>query len=212
MALPFPLRPVLVGVLALSASGCGFVESDPRRFEALAQRVADIPVTMERPASLEPKETLASERRGLRPAYRTPLQVEVLEPHAFWDAREGLVDQVVEKAAPRIAEAAAPMVVEAVAATARRSLPYAALPEPTLRPALGEPDRLIQLGAFSSDAAARAAWTRLAKGEIAALTPVYQPVEVNGRTLVRLKVAAPARLADRLCAEADAAAWCARRA
>jgi len=43
------IRPVLVCVLASSASACGMVDSDPNRFETLAGYVADIPVTMERP-------------------------------------------------------------------------------------------------------------------------------------------------------------------
>lgn len=213
MALPFPLRPVLAGVLALCAGGCGLVDGDPRRFESLAQRVADIPVTMERPGRSAGQPPLASEARGLRPAHQTPVKVQVMEPHDFWDARDGLLDQAVATAAPRIAEAAAPLVVEAAVATARQTLAPEARPAPALRPALGEPDRLIQLGAFSSEAGARAAWARLGQGELARLTPVYQTIEVRGRTLTRLKVVAPPAMADRLCAQAGAAAaWCARRA
>ena len=73
--------------------------------------------------------------------------------------------------------------------------------------------RTIQLGAYSSPDAARQAWTRLkASADLAALAPVFEPVEVQGRTLTRLKVGpVPNEAAADVCrAAAVADAWCAR--
>ena len=74
------LRPALVCLFALSGSGCSMVEGDPHRFEKLAQGIADIPVDGPRGKSRTAAEA------GLRPAMR----VEVLDPHALWDARDGI--------------------------------------------------------------------------------------------------------------------------
>ena len=66
-------RPVLLSLAAASLSACGLVESDPHKFEAMADSVAAIPLDG------------APRAEGLRPA----LEVEVLSPHALWDARDG---------------------------------------------------------------------------------------------------------------------------
>ena len=76
---------------------------------------------------------------------------------------------------------------------------------------------LVQLGAYSSEASARSAWTRLKAGEAAwaldGLTPVYESVDVGGRTLTRLKVRAPAAGAATVCAAAGIDdPWCRRAA
>ena len=73
----------------------------------------------------------------------------------------------------------------------------------------------MQLGAYSSEPAARAAWTRLKSGDAAwaldGLSPVYEGVEVGGRRLTRLKVAAPAAGAAAVCAAAGIDdPWCNR--
>jgi hypothetical protein len=209
------LRPVVALVAAVGLNACGMIESDPNRFENLANSVAAIDLEGQAPAAAAPRRT-ASES-GLRPA----LRVEVMDPHALWDARDGL-DGAVQRAAPRIAAAAAPAVADAVvrqvsdrvdAATSRAGLRPALSPRPAPRASGG----LVQLGAYSSDASARSAWSRLKSGEARAalngLSPVYEAVEVGGRRLVRLKVAAPAAGAAAICAAADIDdPWCNRAA
>ena len=211
-----PFRPVLALLLAMGLTACGVVESDPNRFENLAERVAAIPLDRsadDRPATLPAGRPGAD--RGLRPA----LRVEVMDPHALWDARDGGLGGVVQAATSRAAAAAAPAVVDGVVAEVRaRAVEVARRPK--LRPALRvvEADRpLVQLGAYSTEAAARAAWSRLQAGPAAealqGLTPVLEPVEVGGRRLVRLKTPAPAAGAAALCAAAGVDdPWCRRAA
>lgn len=192
------LRPVLIGLLGLSTASCGFVESDPNRFENLARSVAEIPLDGDAPAT--------AAEAGLRPAFVTAeqvaqpgaLRVEVLDPHALWDARDSGLRGAVERAAPAVVEAAAPAVTRAVVQEVTRATDE-------LRPqAVLE---TLQLGAFSSPDAARAAWTRIAAAgdAVSTLTPAFEAVTVDGRTLTRLKVAAPADAARAVCRAADAA-------
>lgn len=190
------------------------IDSDPHRFENLANSVAAIDVDGKRAGATPPR---TAAEAGLRPA----LRVEVMDPHALWDARDGL-DGAVERAAPQLVAAAAPVVAEAVAqqvsaridsASARAGLRPIQSPRPlaTVRSGRG----LVQLGAFSSEAAARSAWARLKSGEagwaLNGLSPVYEGVEVGGRRLTRLKVAAPAAGAAAVCAAAGIDdPWCNR--
>lgn len=211
------IRPVLVSVAALSASACGMVDADPNRFENLAGYVADIPVSMERPGETAPKPIRTAAETGLRGA-RAPLKVEVMDPHDLWDARDHVVQDAVVRAAPAVIEAAAPMVVEA----ATREVQARVRPSEQrgLRPAVHRASaggRLVQLGAFASEDAARGAWTRIKSGQaaryLADVQPVYEAVRVNGRNLVRLKVAAPAAGAAAVCAAARINdPWCTRGA
>lgn len=208
------IRPVLVLLATAGLGACGMVEADPHRFESLARSVAAIP--LDGPQARAPAR--ASEAAGLRPA----LRVEVMDPHALWDARDG-IDSAVARAAPQLAAAAAPVVADAVVqhvsgrideATAGAGLRPAfnrTPAAPRARPAL------VQLGAYSSEASARAAWSRLKAGEAAraldGLTPVYEAVEVGGRTLTRLKVPAPTTGAAAVCAAARIDdPWCHRAA
>ncbi len=206
-----PFRPVLALLLATGLTACGVVESDPDRFENLAERVAAIPLDRaDAAAPAAPRGPVAGDA-GLRPA----LRVEVLDPHALWDARDG----VVQAASARVAAAAAPALVEGAVGEVRSRID-GATQRASLRPALRvvEDDRpLVQLGAYSSEAAARAAWARLqagpAAGALDGLTPVLEPVEVGGRRLVRLKTPAPAVGAAALCAAAGVDdPWCRRAA
>ncbi len=207
------IRPVVVLVSAVALNACGMIDSDPHRFENLAESVAAIDVDGKRAAA--PPRTAAD--AGLRPA----LRVEVMDPHALWDARDGL-DGAVERAAPRLVAAAAPAVADAVVQQVSARID-AASSRAGLRPALASsrpaPARahrgLVQLGAYSSEAAARSAWSRLRSGEAAwaldGLSPVYEGVEVGGRRLTRLKVAAPAAGAAAVCAAAGIDdPWCNR--
>lgn len=187
--------PSRLTVLALAAAGlsaCGQVEADPRRFEAMAEQIAAIPI--------DGRDTRPA---GLRPA----VSVEVLSPHALWDARD--------------ADAAPPVLTRA----ALQETPPAARPAGDLRPARLQPaaqpsptpaaSGLVQLGAYASETAARAAWTRLQSGDAAwaveGLAPVLEAAEVDGRQVVRLKTRAPGAGAAALCAAAGVDdPWCHR--
>jgi len=213
------IRPVLALFLTAGVSACGMVDSDPHRFENLAQRIASVPLDGSQPAPVAAAAPVSVADSGLRPA----LKVEVMDPHALWDARDGIVRAS--------AEAAAPVVVEAAVTETRARLQQAVDRTP-LRPALPaarlssqEPQRaaprqnggLVQLGAFSSEQSARAAWARLKSGgagwALEGLSPTFEAVSVNGRDLVRLKVRAPAAGAAALCAAAGVDdPWCRRSA
>lgn len=215
------IRPVLALFLTAGVSACGMVESDPHRFESLANRIASVPldgsVPEPRAPQAAPAERPVRADIGLRPA----LKVEVMEPTALWDARYGAM----EDAAGHAARAAAPVLVEAAVTETRARLQQAVSRAP-LRPALAA-DRpaaapragggLVQLGAFSSEQSARAAWARLKSGAagwaLEGLSPTFEAVSVGGRDLVRLKVRAPAAGAAALCAAAGVDdPWCRRAA
>ncbi len=199
------LRPVLVCLFAVSAAGCSMVEGDPHRFEKLAQGIADIPVDGHLGASRTAAEA------GLRPAMR----IEVLDPHALWDARVGIVQQAVEDTSPAIVEAAAPVIVQAAMNRVEAGMAEVGSRADALRPALpvvGE-RRTIQLGAYSSETAARAAWRDFArgdaKGELADLQPRFEQADVNGRSVVRLKISTPTDRVDAVCRTTRIdAPWC----
>lgn len=214
MAQLAPHRPrVLVALAAgLTLAGCGVNERDPHRFAALADSVAAIPVSAEVGEEAEPASTAEAARASPNAkAKGAPLKVELLTPHELWDAR----DSVAGKA--RMAAVALPSGFRDLEAPISER-PSAVAPE-TRRvappPAAGS--RSVQLGAFSSEEGARAAWARLSRGPgaavLAGLQPVYEDVDVGGRRLVRLKVAAAPERAQALCrAVASSDPWCARAA
>ena len=220
------IRPVLALFLTAGVSACGMVESDPHRFENLAGRIASVPLDGSAPRTAPEAEAPKPVRiadSGLRPA----LKVEVMEDTALWDARYGAMgDAAVEAVAPAVAEAA----VNEGRARLQRAIDRTPL-RPALAPAKAEsrprpapmpaPARaaggLVQLGAFSNEQSARAAWARLSSGAagwaLEGLSPTFEPVSVNGRNLVRLKVRAPAAGAAAVCAAAGIDdPWCRRSA
>ena len=80
------IRPVLACLAAATLSACGMVDADPHRFENMAEAVAAIP--LDEPREAAPVDAVAARtaaEAGLRPA----LKVEVMDPHALWDARDG---------------------------------------------------------------------------------------------------------------------------
>ena len=207
------LRPVqkvgLTLALALTVSGCGWVEHDPHRFEQMAERVAAIPVSMDRPGKSGLETPMKAGDMGLREARADAVRVEVMDPHELWEARDGAMEGLVQAAAPAIAEAA----VEEVEKRVSSAVPQLrARPVSTRRQA--EDASLVQLGAFGSEASARTAWARIrasAPDALAGLTPRFEPVTVDGRSLVRLKVAVPASGAAAVCAAAGIRdPWCQR--
>ena len=198
------LRPVLLGLAGLATSSCSLVEGDANRFEAMAQVVADIPLD----GQARPARTVAES--GLRPAVVTPeqvanpgdLRVEVMTPYDLWDARDAGLRGAVEAAAPALIQATAPAVAEAVVQRVS-----AEMPPRRLEPAREVVRTTLQLGAFASPAAAQRAWGRIADAghDVGELTPVFEAVEVDGRSLTRLKVSAPVDAARAVCRAADAA-------
>lgn len=215
MALPVS-RPVFVALTALSAltlSGCGGMEGDGRTFESMANAVAaiDVPMTSasQDAPSVAATAPLPSQQAGLRPA----LQVQVMDPHDLWDARDGSVEGAVRQAVVKTAAEAAPAVAQSVT----RAVVQQASERAGLRPALpgSASSAVIQLGAFSSEAAARAAWSEIGKGgALSGLSPRFEAVEVNGKRLTRLKVGPiPVEAAAGLCRAARVSdPWCRRSA
>jgi hypothetical protein len=202
-------RSVMASVLIAGLSACGAVESDPHRFENLANRIAAIPLD----GSRAPKAVASARELGLRPAQPASLRVEVMDPHDLWDARDGGLDRLVDRAAPVVARAMVQQVSTRVAASAAEAGQRPALkPAPAARPVRTS---LIQLGAYSSEESARMAWARLTakadSGVLSGLAPVFEGVNIDGRRLVRLKVAAPAGAAAAVCAAARIDdPWCRR--
>lgn len=193
-----------VGALAALLSGCGMTEADPHRFEGVADQIAAIPLTSE----AEPARAAAASRKDDEPA-RRPLKVELLTPHQLWDARDGLTSKaaaVLPALPPVFIDPEAPSAVQAAQQqqTSKSPRPVAV--------AAAAPAVLIQLGAYASQASALAAWERLGQGGHG-LSPVFEPVEVKGRRLVRLKVRAGSAQAKALCERAAASdPWCVRAA
>lgn len=201
------LRLGSVGALAALLSGCGMAEADPHRFEGVADRIAAIPLSGTSAAEPRPAREPAGPRNAQEAGLR-PLRVELLTPHQLWDARDGLTTKaaaVLPAMPPVFHDPEAPAEVQAAA-----SAPSEA--QPLRRVAVSAPSSavLIQLGAYASQASAQAAWDRLGQG---GLNPVFEPVEVNGRRLVRLKVRAGSAQAKALCERAAASdPWCVRAA
>lgn len=210
------------------------VEGDPHRFETLADKVADIRLDGSNVTTAANTPTHTVEQRPLAPADRaTPapaghdLRVEVMDPHDLWDARDGLRRTIREETAA-VAQSAGPMVARAVVQQVSDRMSGSRTAEAQgLRPAVvreAEAPRVaqvtsrttIQLGAYSSEAAARSAWTAVSNGKarqaLVGLSPMFERVMVDGRSFTRLKVAAPANTATAICrAVAVSDPWCARR-
>lgn len=193
------------------------VEGDPHRFEGMARQVADLRLDGSEPTADTPSRTAAGE--GLRPAIpRTGdgrLKVEVMDPHDLWDARDGMRGAI-EQVGSRVVEVAAPVAAEAVVQRVSARIEPAPM-RPAIARQPSEARTTIQLGAYSSPDAARAAWTEVSTGAarnaLKGLSPVFEAVQVNGRPFTRLRVAAPAATAAAICRAAEVSdPWCARRA
>ncbi len=215
MTLVACVRPVLVLLAMASVSACGAVE-DPHRFETLGRQVAAIPLDGQAGAAPVPGRQPSGPDDSLRPA----LKVDVMNVHDFWDARDGIasatdavVDGVADTVKPVVTRAVvqqtddSTQVVSLRPALQRQDVPL----ETVMRPSSG----LVQLGAYASEDAARAAWVRLKSSSAAwaleGLTPVYETVQVHGRRLVRLKVQTPPAGAPAVCAAAGIDdPWCHR--
>lgn len=207
------LRKAVIVLPLLAVAGCGGMEPEQGRFESLARMVAAVEV----PARDGAASVRTSAEAGLRPAVR----VEVMEPHELWDARDAGLRGTIDAVAPAVVEAAAPAVQAAAVGAVQQAVDQTLgrSREASPPPAAAAPARAvaslatIQLGAFSSAAAAQAAWAEVARGPAASLTaglePIYSTVQVNDRTFTRLRVRLPGDQAARLCRLADVAdPWC----
>ncbi len=200
----------LAGVGALMiVAGCSGVEDDPHRFERWAESVAEIPLSVE-DARARAGEVVAafgerpSEQAGLRPA----LHVVVVEPHELWEAR----DPVLRGAMDLAGRAAGQVVSEAARQSTRQIADAVTGPIVATDAAPSRQTSVIQVGAYSSEAAARTAWQSLSRRVDAAYQPAFETVEVGGRTITRLKIGpVPAEAAAGLCAALGVTdPWCAR--
>lgn len=210
-------RPVLIALAmtwGATLAGCGAAEN-PQRFHAMAEHVAAINVPLDSEAA--PRGKTAAEA-GLRPARFSPLQVSLMDPHDMWDARDAQSAGLRSGFNPAqrvIVAQAEPDAEQPELARAVLREPAPTVAAPVLRPAVAKVEvRTIQLGAYSSEAGAREAWARLrGRHELATLSPVFEGVEVNGRSLTRLKVGPiPAETALAVCHAVQVGdAWCARQ-
>lgn len=205
-------RPFLI-LVALSLAGCGAVDADPHRFRALGDQIAALDVPLEAPgrggAAFDRADR--SHDAGLRPATFSPLKVSVMSPVEMWDARDAQAQGLRDALKPMATAAMRPQNASATPAVETATVEDSG---PGLRPAvLHAEGRTVQLGAFSSAAGAREAWSRIkARVDLGELSPMYETVRVEGRTLTRLKVGPiPANQAADLCRAAQVSdPWCRR--
>ncbi len=216
MTLSHSLRPALAVLSGILVASCSAVEEGAFSFEALAHEVASIPVDGTSQTSSASEALPSSQELGLRPALHLDPQrpgslvVEVLDPHALWDARDGLrrsvtftpdIPAVKAERAQGLSDHRLP--VQAAQGARSASAPLAS--RPTLE--------TIQLGAFASERAARAAWGRIRTGPAAealeGLEPDFVTAQIDGRSVVRVRISAPSARASVICRAADINdTWC----
>lgn len=192
------MRPLMsLAAVAMLVAACDPAsDAQPSAYQAWADKVATIPLTPASDAGISsdaPRVTLPLDPQKPQPDAKpsTGMKVELVSPHQLWDLRDGPVKL------PAIEVSEGPPVTAP-----------ANTPAPATTGA-----RTIQLGAFSTQQQAQTAWDRLASGSnktaLAGLSPRFDPVQVNGRTLIRLRVSASAQQAHSLCQSIAAAdPWC----
>lgn len=193
-----PIRMLVVAPLTVLVGGCGLVEADPHRFERWAQSVAEIDVSAE-DAGL--RGMIGPEHEIVGP--RTPMTIHVVEPEVLWDARadgfqdglRGPIQATLEAGAQAVVQQAAAQVAETVVEAVREGL-------------------TVQLGAFSSRAAAEAAWARMSDhAGLDGAEARFEPVTRQGQTLFRLRAGPVSPDAvGAVCRAAGAGDWCASTA
>lgn len=201
-----PIRTLVVFPLAAAISGCGFVDADPNRFEHWAEGVAAIELSAEDAGLRGPM--ITAQAAGLRgpvdPADRSPMRIEVVEPEVLWDARADGFQQGLRGPMRAATTAVAEAVVQQAVDRAPEIVPVVV--EDVVRAA----SQTVQLGAFSSRETAEAAWARLAgHSALSGVTPRYETVERDGRTLVRLRAVVAENAVAAVCRAAGAGAFCA---
>lgn len=192
------MRPLMsLAAVAMLVAACDTAsDAQPSAYQAWADKVATIPLTPASDAGTSsdaPRITLPLDPQKPQPDAKpsTGMKVELVSPHQLWDLRDGPVKlpAIEVSEGPSVAAPATP-------------------PAPSTTGAL-----TIQLGAFSTQQQAQTAWDRLKSGPnktaLAGLSPRFDPVQVNGRTLIRLRVSASAPQALSLCQSIAAAdPWC----
>ena len=209
--------------LAASLSACSEANTGaPSSYEAWAEKVATIPLAPSDTASSGTTSApLLLAENPVQPSKNAPLRVELMSPHQLWDLRDGplkipdievaegttrpvLISAQAETSATP-SPASQPVIVVPASPTTRSTAPSATQPSSSFR--------TVQLGAYSSEDSARTAWNRLATsdqaGDLRGLVPQFEPTEVSGRTLVRLRVSAPQDKVQNLCRTvASDDPWC----
>lgn len=210
MSLSRALPPVSLVAIAFGVAACNApAEGQPSSYQAWADKVATIPLTPADDAGMSsdaPRVSLPldPQKPDDEPKPASRMKVELVSPHQLWDLRNGPV----KLPTIEVSEGGPLSVNAPVNAPAPRAAPSTSRPTGS---------QLIQLGAYSTQAQAQAAWQRLSSGAggnaLGGLSPRFDPVEVNGRTLIRLRVTASSQQAQSLCRSIAAAdPWCQRPA
>ena len=203
--------------LMAGLAGCSeAATSSATPYQDMADHVATIPLSPKTADSVShpTQVNLPLERVAQATSNRAPLKVELMSPHQLWDLRDGPL-KVPTIEVPEGTTRAVP-----VSDTAPNTPPVVTVAVPAPVPA-PQPDgdgtafRTVQLGAYSSEQSARTAWNRLSTGSnadvLSGLAPQFEPAEVGGRQLVRLRVSARESRIQSLCQTvANSDPWCAR--
>lgn len=204
------MRPLMsLAAVAMLVAACDTAsDAQPSAYQAWADKVATIPLTPASDAGTSfdaPRITLPLDPQKPQPDAKpsTGMKVELVSPHQLWDLRDGPVKL------PSIEISEGPPVPPPAN---KAAIAPAARPAASVTPNTAGA-RTIQLGAFSTQQQAQSAWNRLSSGsdkaDLAGLSPRFDPVQVNGRTLIRLRVSASAQQAQTLCQSIAAAdPWC----
>ena len=215
--------PITAAVILILAGACSRTQEDwrvaqqadtPRAYGAFVARHPDSElagVARRRIAQLtEAAAWQQAARANTATAYRDYL---AKYPNGSWsqDARIRMESRSLASApqggppAPPAPPAMAPGAAPPAATERPTAEPAAAIPMPTTPVTPSPSNFAVQLGAFSSDANARAGWQRLAvkfPSQLAGLTAAVVPVTVSGRRLYRLEARVTSQSAARgLCRE-----------
>lgn len=200
---------IAVSAFALALSGCDTGGSaEGTRYQQWAQTVSTIPLDPATGQTEAPQSRIALEPAHEKSSNKA-LRVELMTPHQLWDARNGPLKvptmEVLENISPT------EMVRTAVAVANPSPQPSEERASANINAATAT--KLIQLGAYSSEQAARHAWQRVQSSvgpaQSSGLEPRFETVEVSGRQLVRLRVATTDDQARSLCqALASDDPWC----
>jgi hypothetical protein len=196
-------RLAVVSLAALGLNGCGSVQNDGYMFQRWAAKVAEIPVTAEDAARRNPELVQASVEADRPPVPRGGLAIQVVDSLDLPQARaDGLraVLQTIEPATAAVGEQASGL---------RGLIGHSDAEAP--EKAAG---RLVQLAAFPSEAAAKAAVKALRSAHPDALRGVplrFERADLGEKGVwTRVKAEVSTRQqAEAVCAAARAGKWCA---
>lgn len=210
-----PLSCLILAAVGISACSDANSGAQASSYQSWAEKVATIPLTPIDDGDGKPTASPLPlfENPDAKPANK-PLRVELMSPHQLWDLRDGPLKiptiEVAEGTTTAVVVSSQSPPGEPVVTTAPAANRETA-PAPTSN------FRTVQLGAYGNEDSAREAWNRLASGSaseaLKGLVPQFEPVDVNGRNLVRLRVSAREDRVQTLCESiASNDPWCARSA